>query len=445
MTRTGNTKNLGIRTLRGGVVASILRLSTVVLFVGLVSGPASASADDMVLRWNEIAASTSTATNPFNGARVLAIVQLSVFEAVNAITGDYEPYLSPATAAPAGASLDAAVIVAAHKALTTYFPAAAFPAQNVVLNAARDHDLGVIPDSPAKTAGIAVGLAAANAMIALRAADGSAPLTTTMPTSTVAGDYRLTSGCAAAVSYNWQGVTPFGIADATAYLLSPPPSLGSQQYTKDYYEVMTVGSSSSTDRPLDRAEVARLYAASSPGLVLSMAARQISAAKGLSPSENARALALIMMGINDSLVASFYNKYHYNFWRPETGIRNGASDDNKKTDGDAGFTTFIPTPCFPSYPSNHASGTGGGLEVMRRLFGAAGHNITIANNVPALGSLPATAITLNYSQLKAIADDVDDARVYGGIHWRFDQDGGNVLGRAVATAVVKGNLRPVHP
>ena len=194
--------------------------------------------------------------------------------------------------------------------------------------------------------------------------------------------------------YNWQNVTPFGIPDATAFLLTPPPSLGSQQYTKDYYEVMTVGSSNSTDRPADRADVARLYAASSPSFVLSMATRQISTAKGLSLSENARALALIMMGVSDSLVASFYNKYQYNLWRPETGIRNGASDDNEKTEGDAGFATFISTPCFPSYPSNHASGTGGGLEVMRRLFGAAGHNITITNNVLALGSLPATTITL---------------------------------------------------
>jgi hypothetical protein len=428
------------RTLRGTVVESILRLSAVLLFVGLVSGPASAHAEDMVLKWNAIAATTANATSPFNAARLMSIVQLSVFEAVNAITGDYEPYLQPATAAAEGASVDAAVVVAAHRALTNYFPAA-----TLVLNAARDLDLGAIPNGPAKDDGMAAGLAAANAMIALRAADGSAPLTTLVPSSTLAGDYQLTTGCAAGMFYNWQNVTPFGIQDATAFLLTPPPSLGSQQYTKDYYEVMTVGSSSSTDRPADRVDVARLYAASSPSFVLSMATRQIATAKGLSPSENARALALIMMGISDSLVASFYNKYHYNFWRPETGIRNGGLDGNGKTAGDPGFATFIPTPCFPSYPSNHASGTGGGLEVMRRLFGAAGHDITITNNVLALGSLPAATITLHYSQLKAIANDVDDARVYGGIHWRFDQDGGNVLGRAVATAVVKNNLRPVHP
>jgi hypothetical protein len=416
------------------------KLIVALILVPTLLRAAPANAEDMVLKWNEIAARTSVATSPFNGARVLSIVQLSVFEAVNAITGDYEPYLHPATAAPAGASVDAAVITAAHRALTNYFPAAA-----VALNAARDLDLGAIPDSPEKTAGIGVGLAAANAMIALRAIDGSAPPTTLIPASPLAGDYQLTTGCAAGAFYNWQNVTAFGVPDATAFLLTPPPALGSQQYTKDYYEVMTVGSSTSTDRPVDRSEVVRLYATSSPGFLLSMAARQISAAKGLSPSENARALALIMMGISDSLVASFYNKYHYNLWRPETGIRNGGSDGNAKTDGDAGFATFVPTPCFPSYPSNHASGTSGGLEVMRRLFGAAGHDITITNTVPALGSLPAATFTLQYSQLKAIADDVDDARVYGGIHWRFDQTAGNALGRAVATEVVKNNLRPVHP
>ena len=430
----------GIGSRRGAAIRSILRVSTAVLLVGLVSGPAPASAEDMVLKWNDIAARTAVATNPFNQARVMAIVQLSVFEAVNAITGKYEPYLNPAPAAAAGASVDAAVIIAAHRALTHYFPAA-----TLALDTARDLDLGAIPGGPAKMAGMGAGLAAANAMIALRATDGSEPLTVFTPSSTLAGDYQLTTGCAAGVFYNWQNVTPFGIPDATAFLLDPPTSLGSQQYTKDYYEVMTVGSSTSTDRPTDRAEVARLYAVSSPSFVLSMATRQISTAKGLSLSENARALALIMMGTNDSLVASFYNKYQYNLWRPETGIRNGAADDNGKTDGDAGFATFIPTPCFPSYPSNHASGTGGGLEVMRRLFGAAGHDITVTNNVPALGSLPAATITRHYSQLKTIADDVDDARVYGGIHWRFDQDAGNALGRAIATEVVKNNLRPVHP
>src|SRR5262245_18138511 len=152
---------------------SRLNACTVTLFVGLMFGPAAARADDIVLRWNEIAARTATATNPFNQARIGAIVQLAVFEAVNAVTGDYEPYLDPATVAPAGASVEAAVITAAHKTLTTYFPAAV-----ILLDAARDSDLGAIPLGPAKAAGIAVGMAAADAMIARRATDGSSPLTT---------------------------------------------------------------------------------------------------------------------------------------------------------------------------------------------------------------------------------------------------------------------------
>ena len=424
------------------IIRSIRQVAVATLFAGLAFGQSMARADDIVLRWNEIAARTATATSPFNQARVGAIVQLAVFEAVNAITGDYEPYLHPATVAPPGASVEAAVVIASHKVLTTYFPS---PATVALLDAARDADLGAIPAGPAKTAGIAVGMAAANAMIALRAADGSAPLTTIIPTSTAPGDYQLTTGCAAAMFYNWQNVTPFGISAAADFLLSPPLDLTSNRYAKDYLEVKTVGSATSVDRPADRPDVVRLYAISSPSFVLTMATRQIAAAKGTSISENARALALIQMGISDALVASFMNKYHYNQWRPETGIRHGDVDGNGKTEADALFTTFIPTPCFPTYPSNHASGTNGGLEVMRRLFGAAGHDMTISNTVPALGSLPPAVITKHYTQLQEIGDDVDDARVYGGIHWRYDQVAGNVLGRAVGTEVVKTRLRPVHP
>jgi hypothetical protein len=286
-------------------------------------------------------------------------------------------------------------------------------------------------------------MAAANAMIALRATDGSAPLTTIVPTSTEAGAYQLTTGCAAGMFYNWQNVTPFGITAASHFLLPSPANLSVARYTKDYNEVQKVGASASVYRPADRTEVVRLYQTSSPSFALMMAARQIAEAKGTSVSKNARAFALIQMSISDALVASFMNKYHYNLWRPETGIRNGATDGISKTYGDPGFTTFISTPCFPSFPSNHASGTNGGLEAMRRLFGATGHKITITNNVPALGALPATTITKSYTELKQIGDDVDDARVYGGIHWRFDQDAGNLLGIAVATVVVKNNLRPL--
>ncbi len=417
-------------------------VAILMLFAGLLFGPASAAADDIVLRWNEIAARTATATSPFNQARVGAVVQLAVFEAVNAVTGDYEPYLDPPIVATAGASVKAAVVTAAHKVLTTYFTA---PDTVALLDAARDADLATIQPGAAKTDGIAVGMAAAVAMITRRADDNSAPLTAIIPAPTQAGDYQLTTGCGAGVFYNWQNVTPFGISSAADFLLSPPPALTSNQYAKNFREVQAVGAAVSADRPEDRTAVARLYAATSPSFLLSMAARQIAAAKGTSLSENARALALMQMSVSDALVASFMNKYRYNHWRPETGIRNADADANGKTDGDPAFATFISTPCFPSYPSNHASGTNGGLEALRRVFGAAGHDFTITGSVLALGPLPAAVVTRHYTQLKQIAEDIDDARVYGGIHWRYDQVAGNVLGRAVATEVVKNNLRPVHP
>ena len=165
--------------------------------------------------------------------------------------------------------------------------------------------------------------------------------------------------------------------------------------------------------------------------------RQIAQQQQRSLSENARALALLSMAINDSLVASFFNKYHYNFWRPETAIRAGDTDGNRKTEADPDFLPFILTPCFPSYPSNHGSGTNAAAEVMRRLYGEAGHSITVSN--PAVPT-----IVLQYTSFRQIADDVSDARVYGGIHFRTDQDAGARLGREVATAVYKNNLCRVN-
>lgn len=415
------------------------RILVAMVFVWLLCAPASARAD-VVLDWNAIAARTVTAgQSPFAQARLMAITQLAVFEAVNAVTGEYEPYLTDPIDAPSGASAEAAAIAAAYKVLKNYFPA------NMSIDTDRANALAAIPEA-GKASGILVGEAAADALIVLRGSDGSAPATFFVPSSTDAGDWQLTVGCppAGGQFYQWQNVTPFGIERLSDFLLPAPPAVTSSQYAKDYNEVYTVGNLNNPARPDDRTPVVRLYGASSPSFALSMVARQIAAAKGLSLTENARAFALIMMGINDSLVASFFNKYHYTLWRPETAIPAGAADGNEKTDGDPGFVPFIATPCFPSYPSNHASGTNGGLEMMRRLFGAAGHDVTFTNNVPALRSLPATTITRHYTQLKQIADDVDDARVYGGIHYRFDQDAGNLLGRAIATDIYKNRLRPLH-
>jgi hypothetical protein len=303
--------------------------------------------------------------------------------------------------------------------------------------------LAAIPDGQAKDDGIATGDAAALAMITLRANDGSSPPQFKIPGPPAPGEWQATISCpivngiAVGVAFQWQYVTPFGIANASDFLLDPPPALTSNRYAKTYNEVMSVGSIDSTVRSQDRTNVALFYAASSPTQVFNQAAEQVAVQMGRSLSENARALALINMAMSDSLVTAFLNKYYYNFWRPETAIHNGDEDGNPKTTGDPNWTPFITTPCFPSYPSNHGSASNGAAEVMRRLYGEAGHAITLTN--PALPS-----IVLQYTSFKQITDDISDARVYGGIHFRTDQDAGAQLGRAVGTTVYKNNLLPVR-
>ncbi len=406
------------------------------LMLSLLIGSSAASAD-VVLDWNTIGVDTAVANhaNPYAQARYAAIVQLAVFEAVNSITHHYQPYLGTITAPP-GASAEAAAIEAAYQVLSAYFPAS-----QQTLYGDWITSMGAIPNGQAKTDGIATGDAAAAAMIALRQNDGSSPPQFAIPGPPVPGQWQATASCpimngiAVGVGFQWPNVTPFGIASASDFLLAPPPALPSNRYAKTYNEVMTVGSIDSTERPPDRANVALFYAASSPVQVFNQAAQQVAVELGRSLSENARALALINMAMSDSLVAAFLNKYHYNFWRPETAIHGGDTDGNPKTAGDPNWAPFIVTPCFPSYPSNHGSAGNAAAAVMRLLYGEAGHSITLTN--PALPD-----IVLQYNSFKQITDDISDARVYGGIHFRTDQEAGERLGRALGGAVYRKNLRP---
>lgn len=425
-----------MKRIHGGTKKRTLGLC--MLMATLLFGSAVAKAD-VVLDWNVIAVNTAIANgqNPFAQARSAAIVQLAVFESVNAITGEYHPYLGTIVAPP-GASADAAAIQAAYRVLSTYFPASA-----LTLGTERANSLASIPDGQAKNDGIATGDAAALAMIALRANDGSSPPQFKIPGPVVPGEWQATPSCPivngikVGIAFQWQNVTPFGIPSASEFLLDPPPALASHQYAKAYNEVMTVGSIDSTERPQDRANVALFYAASSPTLAFNQALQQVAQEQWHSLSENARALAVVNMAMNDSLVASFLNKYHYNFWRPETAIHAGDTDGNPKTEPDPSFVPFITTPCFPSYPSNHGSASNGAAQILRRIYGEGGHFITLSN--PAVPD-----IVLQYTTFKQITDDISDARVYGGIHFRTDQVAGERLGKAIGKAVYKNNLRRMH-
>jgi len=374
---------------------------------------------DVVLDWTAVMERTVAGQNPFAQARFAAITQLAVFEAVNTVTGDFEPYLGTIEA-PNGASAEAAAIAAAYRVLKTYFPA------DAALDTARANSLAAISDSQAKTDGIAVGEAAAAAMIALRSADGSAPPQFYAPSSSAEGEWQLTAGCPSAggILLHWRNVAPFGIESSSQFRSEPPPALTSNEYVKDYQEVMAVGDAASVMRPADRADGARFYAAVLAVATWNPAVRQVAAAEGTSLSENARAFALLNVAISDALVSVMETKYHYTFWRPETAI--------------PGFVPFIATPCFPGYPSAHASAGYAAEEIARRIFGAGGHFIVLT-------SPPAVGVTLTYNSFKEIARDIDDARVYGGIHFRFDQEAGAVQGRDIGKYVYKNMLRPVQP
>ena len=411
----------------------IARLFVLVLaIIPLASQRAQA---DEVLQWNEIAMATLDANrvNPFEAARVTAIVHTAVFEAVNAVTGRYEPYLWTVSS-PRGASPDAAAVAAAHAVLVHYYPASA-----AALDAHRASSLAAIDNGQAKTDGIAVGLNAAAATIAHRLNDGSTPPRFFLPSSAAPGEWQTTPSCPSAggILLHWQDVAPFGIKTSSQFRSMPSPALTSLRYAKDFREVKAVGAAVSTARPDRLTTVARFYNAYLAAAVWNSVARQLAVAKRTSLSYNARAFALLNMAISDGLVSSMETKYFYRFWRPETAIHEADIDGNPATKPDDTFVPLIMTPCFPSYPSAHASGSYAGQRVIERLFGWVTHRLVLST--PAL-----PGVTLTYTDLASITDDIDNARIYGGIHFRFDQQAGRRQGRAVGDYVVEHHLRRIH-
>jgi hypothetical protein len=399
------------------------------IFIAGAFGPSAARADT-VTDWNEIMQATVSVapTNPVVQNRWGAIVQLAVFEAVNSIIGDYEPYLGVVDA-PAWASPDAAVIAAAHRTLVTLRPASA-----ATLDALRTAALAAIPDGPEKEAGIAAGEDAAAALLLLRAGDGWDSVVPYTP-GTEPGDWQPTPPALAPAAFTqWGQVTPFGLTSGDQFRLPEPPALQTGLYANDYNEVKLLGRVDSPFRPQDRTDVARFYNATSPVQAWNPAARQASAAQGKTLSENARIFALLGMVLADGAVAAFDNKYHYSFWRPVTAIRAGDTDGNDKTVADPDWLPLIPTPPFPSYASAHATLAGAARAVLERAYGKDGHAVTLSN--PAL-----PGIVLNYTAWEEIADDIDDARIYGGIHFRFDQEAGAFQGRHIGQYIVRNWLR----
>jgi hypothetical protein len=400
------------------------------LSLALASALVCTARADTVTEWNRIMQETVTASggtpasNPNHQTRWGAIVQLAVFEAVNSIDRSYEPYIAYLAASP-NASLDAAVITAAHDTLVVLRPNS-----TATLDGLRNTALDNIPNGPNKDAGIAVGAAAAVAMLALRADDGWNDIVPYTPGSDP-GDWR-PIGTQTPVLPGWGLVTPFGIESGSHYRLQAPPALQTEKYAAAYNEVKLLGRIDSAVRSLDRTNVAKFYASASPVYVFNAAARQVTT---LSLTENARVFALLAMAMADASVAAWDTKYHYNFWRPQAAIQNGDLDGNPLTEADSTWLPLISTPAHPSYASGHATVSGSARAVLEWAFGKDGHEVSLTHS-----AVP--GFVLIYNAWDEITDDVDDARIYGGIHFSFDQEKGAHQGRQVGKYILKNLLPP---
>ena len=382
----------------------------------------AATSDAIVLHWNEIAVQAVGATPPFPATRAMAAVQVALFEAVNAITQRYEPYFG-IISAPSGASEEAAVVAAAHDTLVWLFPA-----QQAFLDGKETESLAAIADGLAKDQGIAVGQAAAAAIIADRTNDGAQKPMFYTATSAAPYEWQPTPSCTnppasgRGLFFHWQFVKPFGVESSAQFRAEAPPPLVSGNYANDLNEVEAVGDLNSMLRPPDRSAVAIFYAAQPPHRGWNLVARQLAAERGTDEiTRTARTLAIMNMSLSDAHITVFESKYYYTTWRPETAIARADEDGNRRTVPSASYQPFVLTPCFPSYPSAHGAGGGAARAVLQRAYGRKHHDIILTD-------AGAPDIVLRYSDLRTITDDVADARVYGGIHFRFDQEAGDRMG-----------------
>jgi hypothetical protein len=354
-----------------------------------------------------------------------------VHDAVNAITRDYTTYLHRRRA-PWGASADAAAIGAAHRALTSLFPT-----QAAALDAARASSLASHSVSSADP-GIAFGEAVATRILALRSADGAAQAQFPY-TAPHAGDpgVWVAIGDAPALLPGWGNVVPWVIENARRFRPDAPPPLSSHRYARDYNEIKEIGSLTSTSRTAEQTEIARFWLGT-PSAIWNGVAIQILEARGSDISTSARVLALLYLAAADASIACWDTKYTYNFWRPIFAIRQGDIDGNRQTLGDPTWEPLIPTPPFPEYTSGHTTNSSAMAAVLRLLFGD-------DPGIPIVASSPTNpGYDRHWESLSEGVDEVIDARVFSGIHFRTSDEIGARVGRIVARFVTCHALRPRH-
>jgi hypothetical protein len=423
-----------------------------------------------VAQWNQIAEDTVVGSGTFlpEGFLYMAYPSAAVYDAVVAIEGGFEPY-GPAISAPAGAaSVDAAVIEAAYRTLWAYFPPescnpASPPAVYAFclgvrprLDAFYAEALALIPDGPAKEAGKAVGLQAANDIIALRSGDGRMTpigVTSSFPTLPAGrGVWRLTPPFAAPQTPWLANVRPFVLQSVDQFLPDRPPSLQSDEWVEAFNQVKAYGAATSSVRSDEETAIARFWSANTIRQY-NRVGRDLTGA-GADLVEAARLLAMVNLVGADAQIAGINAKYHYLFWRPVTAIDPtavtadgfgpvpGYDDGNPATVEQTGWRPLLTTPNFAEYPAAHGYITSAIAELFSAFLGTNQINLDIHGFDPAgpPGNLNAVRHFDMPSDLRA---EIIDARLWAGLHYRFSGVAGVVLGRNVANYDLRHAFQPI--
>ena len=402
-----------------------LLIATLGVAVSLVTGPTGLA--DVVTDWNVKAGEfiVDARLGPPPANRVMAIVHAAVYEAANAITRRYPASGLPLEAAP-GASVDAAVAAANRATLSKLLPA-----QQAAIEAGYQAALAMIADSPAKTAGVTVGEQAAAAILASRAEDGAAAAEAYRPFTT-AGVYVPTFLPAVP---QWPQRKPWLMTSPSQLRPGPPPVLTSALWARDYNEVKALGGRSSTVRSAEQTGIARFWEAALPSIYHGIV-RSVANAPGRHVTQNARLFAAVTQAMDDALIAVFDAKYHYNFWRPITAIRNGDIDGNDATERDPSWTPFIDTPMHPEYPCAHCIVSGAVGTVLQAEIGS--------GPVPTLTTTSPTAqgAARSWAKIEDFIREVADARVWDGVHYRNSSEVGTAMGRKIGAMAATKILGP---
>jgi hypothetical protein len=392
----------------------------------VVAGVPAPAFANVITDWDEKGVAVVTPMPPYTAQRVMAMVHTAMFDAVNSIERRYRPYLVQLPAAPT-ASREAAAAAAAAAVLATIDAKTAGE-----MKAALATYLTAIPEGAPKSDGVKLGEAVAARVLEARVNDGADTLDAYRP-STTPGVYVPTPITAASM---WPNMKPFALTTPSHFRPEPPISLASKEWATDYNEIKDYGGKASVKRSAQQTETARFWLMVGPQAYHPLA-RQLVTAKQMSVGDSARFMTLIAVGLNDALIAVFDAKYHYNFWRPITAIRNGDIDGNPATDREAAWQPIDNTPMHPEYPCAHCILSGTVAGVVNASLGSL--------DIPevAMTSPTAPGVTHRWTDMTTFTDEVANARIWAGFHYRFSTPVGTGMGRQIGDYVVKSVMQPV--